>query len=355
MKTVFATLALVWASLALAQDDDYQLLRADPTGYASVVPGHTLVFPRDHYPHKRYRIEWWYLTANLASPDGREYGVQWTLFRQSMDAGEDPGGWSSNQVWMAHAAISGSDGFVHDERFARGGIGQAGVAGDENGNFRAWLDDWVWSGDGASPIDGDLRFTVGDAELSMSLTASTPWVLQGDGGYSLKSSEGQASYYYSQPHIQISATMKQGNITTPLTGRGWLDREWSSQPLSPHQPGWDWLSLHLDDGHALMVYRLRNNTGEDWVSGSWVDPAGSSVTLSRDDIRFTEVKRVPVDTARGPRDLPLYWQVELPAQSRTLNIRPARHQNWLDAAFPYWEGPVVVEEGGRGYLELTGH
>src|SRR5262249_8289914 len=61
-------------------------------GFASVVPGKALEFPRDLGPHPDYRIEWWYLTANLKAADGTQWGVQWTLFRQAMSPGAEQAG-----------------------------------------------------------------------------------------------------------------------------------------------------------------------------------------------------------------------------------------------------------------------
>ena len=43
-----------------------------------------------------------------------------------------------------------------------------------------------------------------------------------------------------------------------VQGSAWIDREWSSQPLSEGQTGWDWFSLHLDGGARLMGFRLRD-------------------------------------------------------------------------------------------------
>ena len=54
-----------------------------------VTPGSTLEFPRDFGAHPDYRIEWWYLTANLEDARGTSYGVQWTLFRQALEPGPE--------------------------------------------------------------------------------------------------------------------------------------------------------------------------------------------------------------------------------------------------------------------------
>ena len=86
--------------------------------------------------------------ANLKGTDGNDYGVHWTLFRQAMNPDPNPGNWQSNQTWMAHTAISTPQGFEFAQRFARGGIGQAGVEvvdqlalrpGWMTGCGRAWL------------------------------------------------------------------------------------------------------------------------------------------------------------------------------------------------------------------------
>src|SRR6202007_2949724 len=73
-------------------------------GFAEVVPGKTFAFPADHGPHPDYRIEWWYLTANLVDSTGAAYGAQWTLFRQASRPGAQAEGWANQQVWMGHAA-----------------------------------------------------------------------------------------------------------------------------------------------------------------------------------------------------------------------------------------------------------
>jgi predicted secreted hydrolase len=358
---LFAWLMLL-APLASAQAvDPYNALRSTGEGYAPVVPGRPMVFPADHLPHPDHRIEWWYLTGNLTDEAGRRWGVQWTLFRTRLKPGEDPGGWASSQLWMAHAAITMPEGYRHAQRYARGGIGQAGVE-RRDGRFDAWLDDWSLQSTGADMFPAQLVFSVDGARVQLNLSAQTPYVLQGQGGYSRKSAQGQASYYYSQPHVRMAGSVMIDGQSTELNGIGWLDREWSSQPLADNQRGWDWFSLHLADGQALMVCRLRHEGGEDWLSGSWVDADGSSRTLAADEIALEvlETRRVHTPTAADPdavRILPLVWRVSLPKQGRSWVVRALVDDQWMGGRIPYWEGVVLVDEGagGVGYLELTGY
>jgi predicted secreted hydrolase len=337
-------------------------LRDQGLGFAQVIPGKSLQFPRDHGAHPDYRIEWWYLTANLTDRQGRLWGLQWTLFRQALSPARVESGWQSNQVWMAHAAITTPDGHFHEQRFARGGIGQAGVSQiSRDGFFSAWMDDWEWRSNGAALFPAELKFTIEDREIILQLEATGELVANGVDGYSQKSAQGQASYYYSQPHIRVSGFVIQGADKTRLSGQGWLDREWSSQALAQNQQGWDWFSLHLNDGHKLMVYQLRHDDGEHWISGNWISPQGQTRLLDRDAIDLSSTRVREIATGKNQsRALPMEWQMALVGQQRRWRIRPLYDQQWMDTRIPYWEGVVLVEDeqgvpAGIGYMELTGY
>ncbi len=348
-------LVLIILCCRVGADDTFQVLRDKAEGFAEVAPGRPVVFPTDHAAHPDYRIEWWYLTANLVDQQGRDWGLQWTLFRQALSAQTTQTGWSSNQMWMAHAALSTPEGHQFEQRFARGGIGQAGV--DSKPRFEAWIDDWQWLAETPSPLPATLKFTVGETLVEMRLSSTNEWVLHGDQGYSQKSTQGQASYYYSQPQIDITGRVGEHH----LAGSAWLDREWSSQPLADNQNGWDWFSLHLNDGTKLMLYRLRHANGAHWLSGSWIDPDGTLQHLGGDKIDLSElaVREVKTDQ-QNTVELPLDWRINLPGLTRQLQVRPLYDQQWMGARFPYWEGVILVEDSdgnriGEGYMELTGY
>ncbi len=359
MKSYLVTLLLVLYLSAGLTQDSYQVLRGEARDFAQVRPGKLLEFPRDHYPHPGFRLEWWYITANLKDEQGQDWGLQWTLFRQALDAKTDTQGWASNQLWMAHAAISSPRGHSFEQRFARGGIGQAGV---ENTNyFSAWLDDWQWRATGASMFPAELKFSVGNRRVEMRLDSSSHWVLHGDRGYSQKSAQGQASYYYSQPEISIRGTIQTDDKTFALSGKAWLDREWSSQPLAQNQSGWDWFSLHLADGNKLMLYRLREDDGEHWLSGTWISADGETRTLKGDEIELVErsKRRINIDEQTAI-ELPLEWSIKLPQLDRQWRVKPLYDAQWMGTRYAYWEGVVLVEDqhgrpAGEGYMELTGY
>ncbi|MFW8593149.1 lipocalin-like domain-containing protein [Cribrihabitans neustonicus] len=347
---VKAALICVFAFAASAVSaQGYAGLAAEAEGFATPKRGEPLRFPEDHGPHPNFRIEWWYLTANLEASDGAEYGIQWTLFRSALAPGEG-GGWQSPQIWFAHAALTSVDSHHFAERIARGGIGQAGVTATP---FAAWIDDWEMLGRAGSDMEALSVIARGeDFGYSLTLAADGPLVLHGDAGYSVKSAAGQASYYYSQPHFRVS-----GEITLPsgpvqVTGHGWLDREWSSQPLAEDQSGWDWFSLRFDDGAKLMGFVLRGESG-DFTSGTWITPEGSAEPLPPGAF---QAEPLETSTVAG-RELPTTWRVLLPEKALNAEIEALNPGAWMGTSFSYWEGPVRIRGShrGRGYLEMTGY
>ena len=109
-------------------------------------------------------------------------------------------------------------------------------------------------------------------------------VLEGDKGYSRKSEDGRASYYFSQPFYEVEGELILRGAPIKVSGRAWMDREWSSQPLSPDQKGWDWFSLHLSSGEKLMLFRLRGVSGRDFIGGNWIDADGRARQLAPEDV-----------------------------------------------------------------------
>src|SRR5882757_6075415 len=177
-------------------------------GFAAVTPGRAFSFPADHGPHPEFRIEWWYVTANLADANGTAYGAQWTLFRQATKPGAQQEGWANQQLWMGHAAVTHADTHRTSETFARGGVGQAGA---EANPFVAWIDAWemraVSSMNATSMAPLELKAQAADFGYALRLDADRPLLLQGDAGYSRKSLREQASYYYSQPNFSVKGSL----------------------------------------------------------------------------------------------------------------------------------------------------
>ncbi len=341
------TILMLAASAGSAGAQGFADLGSEADGFAIPQRGVPFEFPRDHGAHPDYRIEWWYVTATLTGEDGRDYGVQWTLFRSAL-APAETNDWNSPQIWMGHAGLTTPEEHFVAERLARGGIGQAGVTAQP---FSAWIDEWVLQGPTLSNVN--MRAQGTDFSYDLTLSTDRPFVPQGDRGYSVKSREGQASYYYSQPFYEVTGTLSLPDGPIRVSGNAWLDREWSSQPLSENQTGWDWFSLAFDDGARLMGFLLRERDGASFSSATWITADGTPTPYP--DGAF---QARPLTTAEvAGRDIPVRWQVTLPDRDLDVTVSALNPQSWMDTSFAYWEGPVRFEgsHAGRGYLEMTGY
>ncbi|MDJ0993512.1 MAG: lipocalin-like domain-containing protein [Dinoroseobacter sp.] len=322
-------------------------------GFTQPVPNPEFSFPADHGAHPSYRIEWWYLTSNLTGSDGKDYGIQWTLFRSAL-APTQTDDWSSPQIWMGHAGLTTPDQHFVSETLARDGVGQAGVTTEP---FLAFIDDWEMRSTASQDADALSALTLTargeDFSYALELQADGPLVFQGDRGYSIKSESGQASYYYSQPFYTVSGTLTLPDGDVEVTGSAWLDREWSSQPLEDDQTGWDWFSLHLDTDERVMGFRLRSATGNDFTAATWIAPGGLATALPNGAFQITPLTTTEV----AGRGVPTAWRVQIPSRGLDIQTTALNPRSWMETLFPYWEGPIRLSGShtGRGYLEMTGY
>lgn len=330
----------------------------DIAGYLRAEAPRRFSFPGDHGLHPGFRNEWWYLTGNLSDAEGRRFGYQVTFFT----AARPPDGtaplvsaWSSERLWMAHVGVSDIAAGTHRayERFSRE---NPGLAGARMAPFRVWLEDWQLAAAEGNDLPWQLQVATDDLELSLSLSALKPPVLQGDAGLSRKSPEpGNASYYYSLTRLETSGSLTIGTEQYRVDGLSWLDREWSTSALAPDQAGWDWFSLQFDDGQELMYYQLRMTTGAAHPNsrGSWTDAQARQTAIRPEDLTLREVEHW---TSPDGTRYPIVW--ELTWRGTTWQVRALLAAQWMDLSLPYWEGAVAVLDTtgnrvGRGYLEMV--
>jgi predicted secreted hydrolase len=301
-----------------------------------VTPDYRLQFPRDHGAHPDFRQEWWYVTGWLKTERGQDLGFQVTFFRTRLDIDtRNPSSFTPSQVILAHAALSDPrhGRLRHDERAARTALG---LAGSREGNTRVWVDDWSLD---LSNQTYRTKIQARDFSLDLEFQSQGAPLLQGEAGFSRKGNRPEeASYYYSRPQLSVRGFAN----TEKVTGKAWLDHEWSSQYMAANATGWDWCGVNLDGGGALMAFRMRDKDGKPAYA-----PPGVSFEILRKwkSPRTGTEYPVSVMVNREIRLEPLMDDQELDARASTGTI--------------YWEGAVSAFRGdrkvGTGYLELTGY
>lgn len=322
------------------------------------LPPRTMRFPEDHGAHPGQRTEWWYITGHAES-GGRRFGFQVTFFRSRVEEAQPlRSRFAAKQLLFAHAAVTDVEGahLWHDQRIAREGFGIAEAA---MGDARVRLRDW------SLDRTGDTWHAVlpaTDFALDLRCAATQPVLLQGEAGLSRKGPrEEQASYYYSHPQLAVSGRLSLKGRDFQVTGRAWMDHEWSDEYLAPEAAGWDWLGMNLDDGSALMAFRIRKKDGATyWDGGAFRKPNGALVIAQLGETRFEPLRRwtSPMSNA----SYPVEWALRTPAGAFT--VRALVDNQELDSRGStgaiYWEGlsDLLDAQGrrvGRGYLEMTGY
>lgn len=326
--------------------------------FAPVIAGYALQFPRDYGSHPLFGIEWWYVTGWLTTVRHETLGFQITFFRTRPAVEEaNPSHFAAHQLLIAHCAISdpAHARLWHDQRVRRQGLG---LAEAQESDTRVWIDDWTLQRQGSS-----YRAAVQaqDFALNLSLLATQPPMLNGADGFSRKGPEPlAASYYYSQPHLRVSGSITRASQRDAVSGEAWLDHEWSSDYLAGQAAGWDWIGLNLDDGSAVMAFRIRDRQGKPYWSAATVrGPDGQTRALTQDAVEFT-VARLWHSPATGV-NYPVSERVRVGEHLFVLEplLDDQENDTRLSSGAIYWEGAVTAMENqrpvGRGYLELTGY
>ncbi len=332
--------------------------RTDP---AIALPAKAMEFPRDFGSHPDFRTEWWYITGQGMS-GAREFGFQLTFFRSRVDATQGMSSkFAARQLIFAHAAVTDVQGkkLWHDQRIAREGFGLAS-ASEKNTDLT--LRDWSLKTNPGQAGGYTAALPASDFALKLQFSETQPVLLQGNQGLSRKGPEEKhASYYYSLPQLATRGSLQIKGQTFEVSGKAWLDHEWSQELLHPSAIGWDWIGMNLDDGSALTAFRLRDKAGNAlWDGGSFRTGKGELAAFNRGEVTFKPVR--PWKSPLSQASYPVEWLVRTPAGSFT--VRAVIDNQELDSRQStgaiYWEGlsQLIDSNGkrvGRGYLEMTGY
>lgn len=343
------------------------LSEEDVAGFAQATEPGAIEFPRDLGAHEQYQTEWWYYTGNLETENGREFGYQFTIFRRALtpqspitDTLSEESEWRSNQVYFAHFTLSDieTETFYEAEKFSRDGVALAGATAVP---YRVWIENW--SAEEIAPDVVRLTAHTEEMALDIELSQSREPVLQGEAGLSQKGPEvGNASYYYSFVQQPTTGQITLGGEQFQVNGVSWKDHEYSTSALSGEAVGWDWFSIQLDDGTAVMLGQLRLADGSrsPFSAGMFVSAEGETRPLTANDFEITVTDTWTSDTSGA--EYPAGWNIDIPSENLALTAVPLMPNQELNLSTVYWEGAVAYEGtlndepiNGRGYVELTGY
>ena len=350
---LFFLLSILWSSVTASQQS------AKDSQFAIVSPDYALIFPQDYGAHPDFRIEWWYVTGWLETDDKKTLGFQVTFFRSATGHDpENPSQFAPKQLVIAHAALSDPaiGQLIYDEKSARAGFD---LVYAKEGDTHVKLDNWYFLRDSKGHYQTEI--SADKFGMQLSLIPTQKMLLQGENGFSRKGPNiEQASYYYSEPHLKVTGSIKhQGKLLT-VNGHAWLDHEWSSELLDSRADGWDWVSMNLFDGSSLMAFQIRGQDGQKlWAYAKFRDAAGDTQLYGPEHVEF-----IPQRVWQSPHTNAIY-PIEMQVRTGEFkwHLIPFFDDQELDSrgttGAVYWEGAVRIFQEqrsvGQGYLELTGY
>ncbi len=345
-------------------------------GYLRASGPRKFQFPEDHGPHPGFRTEWWYYTGNLFADDGRQFGYQFTIFRNQLTPSTmknqgvgTTSSWSSNQIYLAHFAISDVENMRHifDERYSRGA---AGLACAQVQPYKIWLEDWTIENLEENNTEFPNALSVhikaemeGGASINLKTRPLKPAVFQGDHGYDEKGSdEGNASYYISFTRLATEGSITIDNQNFTVRGQSWMDHEWSTSALGDNQKGWDWFSIQLSNGYDLMYYQLRNQDGSlsAFSTITLVDKEGKKIPIDVNKVDLKVLERW--ESPHSGESYPSEWLFSIPEVDIEFKVATLIPDQEMNVSVRYYEGAVTVqgkmaenEISGQGFIEMTGY
>jgi predicted secreted hydrolase len=315
-------------------------------------------FPQDEAAHKDLN-EWWYYTGHLSATDSsgkaHTYGFELVIF-QAVRSDFPP-------VYASHFAISDitRGEFHYDQRrqtepnaVIPNGTSTQGIAVSAGG----------WSIRGLNGHD-HLSARMKDYALQADLTGLKAPVLHNGTGLITYGPAG-FSYYYSRTRMEVAGTLVDHNQSLRVSGQAWMDHQWGNF-LTNLGGGWDWFSVQLKNNTEMMLYFIRDTSGNILSTYvGYIDANDQDHLIPERSLHLSVLAHwtSPLTGVRYPSG----WRLAVndPQLQTTLTIVPQLKDQELvvtsSTGNTYWEGAVNItgQQGGKsvsgdGYVELTGY
>ena len=328
---------------------------------------YTFKFPVDHGAHNDFRSEWWYFTGNLTDANGRNFGYEFTVFRNAStyNSQKHKSEFENDQQYIAHFAVSDiqKNKFYYKEKLGLGEDSDAGAVCDP---LKIWVSDWTVNGNYPTnnyyKPEFHIKAVTNKYSILLNLKSDKSLILNGDNGLSRKGpGSDEFSYYYSIPRISTEGTITINNVQYKVSGFSWFDLEWTNSSIGLNSIAWDWFSIQLDNDEELMFYKIKNNgasTGK-YNYGAFINKDGEVEKLRDSDVKIITTDFWKSDLTKV---YPSGWDIKVSKVNLAVKIKPMMKDQQLKLFTSYWEGAVQAwgtlknrKITGKGYVELTGY
>jgi predicted secreted hydrolase len=316
---------------------------------------------RDHFTHRGARIEWWYFTSVLTTPNRKApVGLEVTFFRVR----------TLVDSVIVHAAVTD----VESQKFSYTGMVlpvHIPFTSDAQ-TVIALFGNQVGFNEETNSLIIDTRLRGLQVHCSCAIR---DLIAQGAGGIlEMQNSPGDASYYFSLPNLRTEGTIVLNGESLPVIGLTWHDHQWGN--FNVVKLKWGWFSLRFDaDDLYVMLFNF-DRWGTTYGAGN-VYRHGRTMRVERFEVWASDIC-----VSQNGITYPIDWELRIfenPEASTPFmiaHVRPVLKEQYLSSLITpdYWEGLCVVHgeiltpidlEGARfvdrrildgfAYVELTGY
>eukprot|EP00755_Sulcionema_specki_P020569 Sspe_Gene.72247::Locus_43072_Transcript_1_1_Confidence_1.000_Length_1947::g.72247::m.72247 len=189
-------------------------------------------------------------------------------------------------------------------------------------------------------------------------------------------------FYYFIPRMAVTGSVKRGDVTDRVTGRGWYDHEFGGTIRSLDEQkalreakkragqagvdnAWEWAAIQLDNSMEISAAVLKDSSTGKELGSFTIVAEGESGYERHDNVSIVSVKGKEWISPKTAIKYPTSWDLTIAKAGISLRLEAAviaQEFVTLIAKPAYWEGRVTVSGtvGGKpvtgiGFVECHGH
>ncbi|QZT38866.1 hypothetical protein K5X82_08175 [Halosquirtibacter xylanolyticus] len=182
-----------------------------------------------------------------------------------------------------------------------------------------------------------------DVELFATGADKVMWAKDnlGKEGFIRQGAEDDRSFYYSLPdlpfHGKLSYTIDGESLSTEVTGRGWIDKQWGDFRTK----AWEWSSMRFADGDRINLYNFEGG----YQVGTYQKHNGECEYFDNFTVFQKGYAKTPDNVwfSHG-------WEYELPVKGKVYCVEPLSDKNIMIApgnSFFEGLGKLMDKEGNQ--------
>jgi predicted secreted hydrolase len=305
------------------------------------------VDPATMHAFHNTRTEWVYYSGVVDTAEGRRFGVMFTIFQMTDKL---TGGYFYPGILVILDPESKTYHPQYDLGRGRASVTH-GVPGADTSVAR-----YAASPDGSMSIQGSFSQNKTPLGVDLVLRPTQGPLLHGVDGI-IAMGDGLDSGYYSFTDMVPQGSLSiAGARYTVNGGRVWMDHQWGN--WTDDGMYWDWFSLRLHNGSALMLFQFRDKAGR-VVPGTWSYRAADQ-TVRYGQQYILDTRERWTDRESGAV-YPLDWRIRIADLQADWTVSPVFNGQVVKPS-RLWEGLCVVSGTvlgqavqGDAFVELTGY